>query len=61
MWAKHQTITDAEHAAAGQLLRHRRGELLRPVTDAGTADEDVEVRSLEVYDQALGLVDGEVS
>jgi hypothetical protein len=57
VWAKHQTITDPEHAAAAKLLRHGRGDLLRPVPNATGAD--VEIRALSSYDHALGLVDRE--
>lgn len=60
MWAQHQTITDFEHTIAAKLLRQGRGDLLRPVADAVTGEE-VEIRSLGVYDQVLGLVDEEVS
>ena len=56
VWAQHQTITDFEHAVAAKLLRHGRADLLRPVADAVTGEE-VEIRSLGIYDQALGLVD----
>jgi transposase len=56
VWAQHQTITDFEHTVAGKLLRQGRGDLLRPVPDAITGEE-VEIRSLGVYDQVLGLVD----
>jgi transposase len=59
VWAKHQTITDFEHSVAAKLLRHGRGDLLRPVPDAVTGEE-VEVRPLSSYDIALGL-DGDVS
>jgi hypothetical protein len=63
VWAQHQTITDFEHTIAAKVLRRGRGDLLRPVPDALTGEE-VEIRSLGAYDQALGLVDvvdGEVS
>lgn len=56
VWAHHQTITDSEHAVAAKQLRHGRADLLRPVPDAVTGEE-VEIRSLGVYDTALGLVD----
>lgn len=56
VWAQHQTITDFEHSVAAKLLRQGRGDLLRPVADAATGEE-VEIRSLGVYDQALGLID----
>lgn len=60
IWAQHQTITDFEHTVAAKLLRQGRSDLLRPVADALTGEE-VEIRSLGVYDQILGLVDEEVS
>lgn len=57
IWAAHQTITDFEHAVAAKHLRRRgRSDLLRPVADAVTGAE-VEIRSLDSYDRALGLVD----
>ena len=59
VWARHQTITDAEHAAAARQLRHGRADRLRPVPGVATGEE-VEVRSLGFYDQALGLVDAAV-
>jgi hypothetical protein len=66
VWARHQTVTDFEHAAAAKVLRRGRADLLRPVPDAVTGEE-VEIRSLGFYDTALGLapdldgvVDGEV-
>lgn len=54
VWAQHQTITELEHSVAAKLLRHGRGDLLRPVADAVTGEE-VEIRSLGVYDTVLGL------
>ena len=59
VWAKHQTITCFEHAVAAKHLRHGRADLLRPVADAVTGEE-VEIRSLSSYDQALGLVEGPI-
>jgi transposase len=53
VWAKHQTLTDPVHAAAGQVLRQQRGRMLRPV-----ADPDVEQRPLADYDIAFGLASG---
>ena len=50
LWAKHQTITDADHLAAAKLLRRERIGLVRPV-----AEPEVEQRSLSDYDIALGL------
>lgn len=57
VWAQHQTITDSEFTGAVKLLSQGRADMLRPVADAVTGEE-VEVRSLGVYDQILGLVDG---
>ena len=56
VWAQHQTISDFEHTVAAKLLRQGRGDLLRPVADALTGEE-VEIRSLGVYDRVLGLAD----
>lgn len=56
IWAQHQTITDFEHAVAAKVLRRHRADLLRPVPDA-VSGEEVETRSLGVYDTALGVVD----
>ena len=56
VWAQHQTISDFGHTVAAKLLRQGRGDLLRPVADAVTGEE-IEIRSLGVYDQVLGLVD----
>jgi transposase len=50
LWAKHQTLTDDEHAAAAKALRRKRVGTLRPVHD-----NDVEIRCLDDYDTALGL------
>jgi transposase len=55
IWAKHQTISDAEHVAAARLLRRDRIGLVRP-----TPEPDVEIRCLADYDTALG-VDGGVA
>lgn len=56
VWAQHQTISDFEHTVAAKQLRLGRGDLLRPVADAVTGEE-VQIRSLGVYDQVLGLLD----
>jgi hypothetical protein len=45
-WARHQTFTDPEHAAAAALLRRRRLQVPRPL---GT--DEVEQRDLAVYDR----------
>ncbi len=55
VWAKHQTISDPEHVAAGKLLRRERFSVVRPPSDT-----EVEIRSLSDYDTALG-VDGTVA
>lgn len=54
VWARHQSITDFEHAVAAKHLRRGRADLLRPLPATG---DQVEIRSLGVYDQALGVVD----
>ena len=54
VWAQHQTITDFDHTVAAKHLRHGRADLLRPVADAVTGEE-VEIRSLGVYDTLLGV------
>ncbi len=54
VWAQHQTITEFDHTVAAKLLRHGRGDLLRPVADAVTGEE-IEIRSLGAYDQAFGI------
>jgi transposase len=56
VWARHQTITDFEHAVAAKQLRRGRSDLLRPVPDVVTGEE-VEIRSLSTYDHVLGLVE----
>lgn len=55
VWAKHQTISDPEHVAAGKLARRERLRVVRPATDT-----DVEIRALSDYDAALGI-DGTVA
>ena len=56
-WARHQTISTAEHVAAARALRAARVGLLRPAPVA----EQVEIRPLSDYDAALGLTDGGVA
>ncbi len=51
-WARHQTISAAEHVAAARALRAQRIGLLRPAPPA-----EVEIRSLSDYDTALGLTE----
>lgn len=53
IWAWHQTISDAEHVAAANALRRERVGVLRPVPEP-----DVQIRSLNDYDTALGLDGG---
>jgi len=57
IWARHQTISAAEHVAATRALRAERLGLLRPAAPT----TEVEVRALSDYDTALGLTDGGVA
>jgi transposase len=50
VWAKHQTITAAEHLAAARALRRDRLEIVRPAREP-----EVEQRRLTDYDTALGI------
>jgi transposase len=50
IWARHQTISAAEHVTAARALRAARIGLLRPAPPA-----EVEIRPLSDYDTALGL------
>jgi len=52
IWAKHQTLTDPAHAAAGKALRQQRFTVAKP-----PAEHDVQLRCLDDYDALLG-VDG---
>jgi transposase len=52
LWAKHQTLSAAEHVAAAGALRRERIGLLRPAPQP-----QVEIRCLADYDTALGLDD----
>jgi len=52
IWARHQTLSAAEHVAAARALRAERVGLLRPAPG-----HEVEARALSDYDSALGLVD----
>jgi transposase len=56
VWAKHQTISDAEHLVAAKLLRRGRADLVRPPQQVA----EVEIRNLADYDTVLG-VDGGVA
>ena len=55
VWAWHQIITDPAHTAAANLLRGARIGMLRPV--GSSTEPEVEIRSLDDYDTALGLSD----
>lgn len=57
IWAKHQTISAAEHVTAAKALRAARVGLLRPAPPT----EEVQIRPLSDYDVALGLSDGGVA
>lgn len=50
VWAKHQSLTLAEHAAAAKQLRRDHLGLVRPAPEP-----QVEIRCLDDYDAALGL------
>jgi transposase len=52
IWARHQTITDAGHAAAAKALLRERITIARPPREA-----EVEIRCLADYDTALGLTE----
>jgi transposase len=52
VWAKHQTLSAAEHVAAARALRAERVGLRRPAHG-----HEVETRALSDYDSALGLVE----
>lgn len=57
IWAVHQTLSDPEHLSAAKSLRRQRIGVLRPAPEP-----DVEVRSLDDYDTALGFdTDGGVA
>jgi hypothetical protein len=49
-WARHQSLTDPEHARAGEVLRHGRARL-----HIERGEVEVERRPLTDYDRALGL------
>jgi transposase len=58
-WARHQTISNPDHLAAAAQLRQQRAAL--GATSARHGAEEVQLRLLTDYDQALGLDDGEVA
>ena len=53
IWAKHQTLTDPAHAAAGKALRQQRFGIVKP-----PAQPDVALRCLDDYDTLLGIDGG---
>jgi hypothetical protein len=59
-WARHQTLTDPEHAAAGAALRgaFRHHLDARDGRPAAADLVEVEQRRLEVYDRAFTVIDG---
>jgi transposase len=57
IWAWHQTISDPEHVAAAKTLQRERVGVLRPATSS-VSEPEVEIRSLQDYDVALGLDGG---
>jgi transposase len=57
IWARHQTVSAAEHVTAAKALRAARVGLLRPPPST----EEVQIRPLSDYDAALGLSDGGVA
>jgi transposase len=56
VWARHQTLTLVEHAAAGKALRSARVGVLRPA-----AEPQVATRALSDYDDALGTTQDRVA
>ncbi|MFE6555716.1 IS21 family transposase [Streptomyces sp. NPDC057746] len=56
-WARHQTITDPDHAAAAAAARKAAvGKKAAP-----TMTTEVEERSLDTYDRIFGVIDGGLS
>lgn len=56
-WARQQTITDAEHRKAADVMRQAFQD--RSACGRGLAVTDVQERDLSAYDQAFGLGDDE--
>jgi transposase len=50
IWAKHQTISDADHVQAAKVLRRKHISAARPIPEP-----EVAIRSLHDYDSALGV------
>jgi hypothetical protein len=57
LWARHQTISAAEHITAAKALRAARIGLLRPAPST----EEVQIRPLSDYDAALGLTEEDLA
>ncbi|MBO4257157.1 IS21 family transposase [Streptomyces griseorubiginosus] len=61
-WARHQTITDPDHAATGIVMRqevHRQQATRRAAAEAGTGPLiEVEQRELGTYDRLFTVIDG---
>ncbi|MGW9172954.1 Mu transposase domain-containing protein [Streptomyces decoyicus] len=55
-WARHQTITDPDHATAAAAARKTAAER-RPAPEV----TEVEERSLDTYDRIFGVIDGGLS
>lgn len=53
-WARHQTLTDPDHAAAAAAAR-KAAAGRKPVS---AQNNDVEERSLDSYDRIFGVIDG---
>lgn len=56
-WARQQTITDAEHRKAADVMRHAFQS--RSTTGRGPTADEVQERDLSAYDRAFGLGDDE--
>jgi transposase len=52
-WARHQTITDPDHAAAAAVMRGRAQRAVPPPRDV-----EVEARDLATYDRVFRVIDG---
>ncbi|MEV5646434.1 IS21 family transposase [Streptomyces flaveolus] len=61
-WARHQTITDPEHAEAGAMMRHqarrRPTGQIQAVGSGGGPIVEVEQRELGTYDRLFTVIDG---
>jgi hypothetical protein len=57
IWARHQTISDPNHVEAAKVLRRKHISTARPIPEP-----QVQIRSLDDYDSALGVdLDGGVA